>query len=509
MYKVLIVDDEKLERRGINFLLKQVGVECEIAEADNGRVALEYIQNNNVDIVLTDVKMPLMDGIELISKVNELGRDIKTIIFSGCSDFNYARQAVRLGVSDYILKPVNPDEFTEAITRITAEIEKNIVQKKLSNKSREYIMEHILYLATSGSNLKDVDGYGSDRMSIDFLNDYHCIILIDFNSDFFGTKGIDFKDKFVGDSSDYTYLNLNTHQSLFFFKERTANYVKIAEGIISKVFVKYGAKCFAAVSSVFDGYENISSAMEEVDTLIENKFYYKPGEVFYKGMNIDNTDAVTVDDDTIMKQMKQSLKMKDAKGLRMHFENFCHKYRNKTNFSQVYIKFLFANLLKDFNQSIADSDEVVLNEEIDVLYKAGDFNTVIEVVNKNIDRLEEHFSKNPQMIHREIEVIKQYIFEHYGEEISVDKLADLVYMAPSYLSSIFKKETGQNLSKFIKAYRMEKAKDMLENTMSKIVDISVLCGYPNVSYFCSSFREYYGVSPQKFRESGEELNNNE
>ena len=79
-------------------------------------------------------------------------------------------------------------------------------------------------------------------------------------------------------------------------------------------------------------------------------------------------------------------------------------------------------------------------------------------------------------------------------------------MAPSYLSAVFKKETGQNLSKFIKEYRMEKAKDMLENTHMKIVNISEEVGYPNVSYFCQSFREFYGVSPQKFRNQGEDVN---
>lgn len=84
-------------------------------------------------------------------------------------------------------------------------------------------------------------------------------------------------------------------------------------------------------------------------------------------------------------------------------------------------------------------------------------------------------------------------------------LAELVYMAPSYLSSVFKKETGQNLSRFIKSVRMEKARELLEKTMMKIVDVSTACGYPNVSYFCSSFREYFGISPQKFRESGDEM----
>ena len=121
----------------------------------------------------------------------------------------------------------------------------------------------------------------------------------------------------------------------------------------------------------------------------------------------------------------------------------------------------------------------------------------------NIKRLEDTFQSNPQMIHREIESVKQYIYEHYGEEISVEYLADLVYMAPSYLSCVFKKETGQNLSKFIKAYRMEKAKEMLEESHKKIVTISNEVGYPNVSYFCQSFREYFGISPQKFRSQGE------
>ena len=138
-----------------------------------------------------------------------------------------------------------------------------------------------------------------------------------------------------------------------------------------------------------------------------------------------------------------------------------------------------------------------------MLYKSEDFDTVRGIVDKNIDRLAGSFDKNPSMVHREIEIVKKYIYEHFGEDISVESLSKMVYMAPSYLSSIFKKETGVNLSRFIKTYRMEQAKDMLENSMAKIVDISETCGYPNVSYFCSSFREYFGISPQKFRKNGE------
>ena len=123
-------------------------------------------------------------------------------------------------------------------------------------------------------------------------------------------------------------------------------------------------------------------------------------------------------------------------------------------------------------------------------------------MNINIQRMEENFNGNNQVVHREVEHIKQYIYNNYKEEIGVEQLAEMVYMAPSYLSCVFKKETGQNLSKFIKSVRMEKAKDLLENSHMKIVNISAEVGYPNTSYFCQSFREYFGVSPQKFRTNG-------
>ena len=123
----------------------------------------------------------------------------------------------------------------------------------------------------------------------------------------------------------------------------------------------------------------------------------------------------------------------------------------------------------------------------------------MNILDRGISLLEKNFDLNPQTSHREIETVKKYIYDHYNEELSTELLAEKVYMAPSYLSHVFKKETGQNLSKFIKSLRMEKAKQMLEETHNKIVNISYAVGYPNVSYFCRSFRAYFGVSPQQYR----------
>ena len=104
MYSILIVDDEKIERRGIKFLLKQIGVELEIYEASNGKEALEFLQENKVDILFTDIKMPFMDGIQLINEVKKNNIKNKIVIFSGYEEFEYAKFATKMGVLNYILK---------------------------------------------------------------------------------------------------------------------------------------------------------------------------------------------------------------------------------------------------------------------------------------------------------------------------------------------------------------------------------------------------------------------
>lgn len=500
-YRILIVDDEKIERNGIKFLLKNLKIDYETYEAPNGQEALGILKEQDIDILLTDVKMPIMDGIELINNISGRYGSIRTVIFSGCSEFDYARQALRLGVSDYILKPVDPQEFYKTLQRVIDDIETAAAENNLKNRSMQFINEHILYRLVNGAALSDIIKDNEGIVDKSSLQKYRRLMLMEFNNDFFGKEGVEFCDRICRDFSEISmYLNLDNTRTVLLFEEEF-DYPALAERICSYVKNRYNADCYIAISDEFRGPDMLGGALSQAEELMENRFYHENCHVYYDGMQNDNESIIRIEDDTLMKQMKQDVKMKDVSGLRCHFDRFCRKYSNK-DFSQVYIKFLFSNLLKTFNESISDIDEKELNNEIDTLYRANDFATVRGIVEKNIDRLEAGFSLNPQMLHREIEVIKQYIYDHYDSEISVEQLADMVFMAPSYLSSVFKKETGQNLSKFIKAYRMEKAKDLLETTMIKIVDISAKCGYPNTSYFCASFREYFGVSPQKFRETG-------
>ena len=125
MYSVLVADDEKIGRQGVHFLLNQMDEELDIIEAKNGKEALDYIENHHLDILLTDIKMPFLDGIELIKEAIKIQPELKIAIFSGYSDFDYAKKALSLGVLEYILKPVNPEEFKATVKKIIDQVNKS------------------------------------------------------------------------------------------------------------------------------------------------------------------------------------------------------------------------------------------------------------------------------------------------------------------------------------------------------------------------------------------------
>ena len=505
MYKILVVDDETIERNGIRFLLRQMNLPLEVIEAENGKKAVEMLKTESVDILLTDIKMPFMDGMELIANVRPLYPDMMIVIFSGFSDFEYAKNAMKYDVKDYILKPVEPAEFKNTLHKVVGELKEKREQKLFKDMSQSFMEEHLLYSLVNGSTLSELSKEQGELIRNCDMDRFHQIVLLEFNDDFFGKSDKGFAEcvqECLGE--ELRYLNLNPQQSIILLETELGEQARErAGGLYDRLKGKYAVKFYIGVSEEFTGAEQIYSQMEKLEKVMENKFFLTGNHIFLVAEN-QVEYAQQMDDNTLFKQMRQDIKMKDIPALKNHFQFVCQRYTDKTDYSQVYVKFIFSNFLKDFYDALPESERNEVTREIEKLYKATTFQEVREIVLQNIERLERAFTANPQMIHREIEVVKQYIYDHYRDEISIDMLARLVYMAPSYLSAVFKKETGQNLSKFIKEYRMEKARDMLENTHMKIVQVSEAVGYPNVSYFCQSFREFYGISPQKFRNQGEE-----
>lgn len=512
MIKILIVDDEGIERRGIKFLLKNIETEFDICEASNGMDALECLKTQNIDILFTDIKMPFMNGMDLIKKVKENDIKCKIVIFSGYEEFEYAKFATEMGVINYILKPVDPEEFKSTLIRIIDEIKAEKLAEEKSNKNISFLKEHLLYSLVYGSSIKELEEKSKGLLDISFINDYRRIVLLEFEQDFFGVKEYDIKKIIKSKvNMEFQYLNLNSRESLLFLTNSNLKNEEVRQlGIAIHEAIKTNCmcQCFIGIGNEINNAEEISSSYERVELLVEKYFFNKNEFVFIEDNLCENKVISKDHTDNIIKAIKQDINIKDSDALKKNFKCLCNIYENEEDFSNMYVKFIFSNILKDLYENISEISEDKFKEDINKLYKSTDFAKVLKIINGYVEKFVESVSKNPMHIHKEIETIKKYIYENYDKDIGVEVLATQVCFAPSYLSYIFKKETGQNLSKFIKSYRMIKAKEMLENTYEKIVNVSYAVGYRNVSYFCQSFREYFGVSPQKFRNEGETLGEN-
>ncbi|HHY22698.1 MAG TPA: response regulator, partial [Clostridiaceae bacterium] len=201
MYRILIVDDEKIERNGIRLLINKYNLDLSVGEAENGETALEYISNNRVDILFTDIKMPFMDGLELARRAKLINPSLKIIIFSAYDEFEFAREAITLDVFYYILKPINVNEFLKTMSQVIEACKEEEKRKEkevmlLNAYQKEKIREKemiLLDILRGNIDYKKFD-YGKfedktkDNISdIDFDLKFKNIrlILLDFRSRFF------------------------------------------------------------------------------------------------------------------------------------------------------------------------------------------------------------------------------------------------------------------------------------------------------------------------------------
>jgi len=502
--EILIVDDEAIERKGLTMLLKREKIDARIREAENGKQALEKLEEKPADLMLTDIKMPFMDGLELTDICSKKYPDMKMVIFSGYGEFEYARKAMRSGVTNYILKPVDPVEFHRTIEKVMKDMNEAAIENENRDRRSDFILEHVMLELINGRDLESLDPSVRKLVPDGYAEDITVMALLSFDHDFFGIKAVNFSDEVKKKTGlDFWCVNIDPSSSIFIFSEEIEDRKALGEKLVDAVKELYDETAYVSVSLPLPGGHSNLKALgrtyDALEALMENRFYLNSDHVFLEGDESGQADINDIDSDVLMKQIKQDINVKDMVGLRDHYEKLCDKYKNNTGFSQVYVKFVFSNLMKEIYDNLPKEDQGSLSDDVDKLYRTTDFTEVMNILDRGISLLEKNFDLNPQTSHREIETVKKYIYEHYNEELSTELLAEKVYMAPSYLSHVFKKETGQNLSKFIKALRMEKAKQMLEETHNKIVNISYAVGYPNVSYFCRSFRAYFGESPEQYR----------
>lgn len=364
MYTLLIADDEADERTLIRFLLNDFKDVFHILEASNGRDALEILTGSHVDVLLSDIQMPFINGIELVSRGKENNPDIEVLFFSGYDDFTYVKAALSLKAVNYILKPVDPTEFHKLLSEIAGRLDSHKIEFA---KSEQYIEEH-----------------------------FHDIV-------------------------------------------RSAP----------------------------------KKAVEQV--------------------SIDDATSL------LLQNIETAIKMKQPEQLSIQVHRLIDQYADIPNLSHIYIRHVCTTLLKMLIGALpVQSDEDLQNAAKEV-YSFRHFSDIINLIEQYLSLVIHQFEQKQNASNYAIYQVEQYIRMHYKEDLTLNLLADLVYLNPNYLSNMFAQATGCTLNKYIKQIRMEKAQELLLNTNMKVTDISQAVGYPNTSYFCKTFQKLFGTTPEQFR----------
>lgn len=501
MYRFMIADDEDEERRGIQFLLNRSGFSFEIVEAVDGREALQKLKEQPADILFTDVKMPFMDGIELATEAKKLYPHIQIIFFSGYDDFEYVKRALSLQAVDYILKPVNPSELEKIITMVVERMGREREENSLNRQfHKNYVLSRLLSQVPFGKLCREYD-----RERLHFLEAYTRLILLEFEEDFFGVRAADmrvFAELFRGTiPCDYDFLDLTPSQGIFFLKSvrREDDYIReMTRCIHLEVEKEYKRASYLSVSPEIAGPEDIGSAYESAESAMEERFFYKEIYVYPLSGKKQQENRPAVSDSRILQVIEKDAACRDIYSLRKDMSILLDQCRSNSFQSYIYTRFICANLLQILFKDVPESGGRLAGM-VESIYACTSFDDLEEILWTAVEELEAQLSPEKDSPKRTVALVEQYIREHYKDVLSLDILAEKVYLTPHYLSSIFIQEKGIGINKYIKNARMEKARELLLGTNMKISDVCEQVGYSNLSYFCRSFRNEYGVTPDQYR----------
>jgi len=414
MINILIADDSAAEREYILFLIKKNQYEVVYSTAANGEEALEQMRHGTFDLLITDIKMPFMDGIELTKEALSLNPALEIIIISGYSDFTYAKSAISLGVNEYLLKPIDPEEFQRVMDKLIRTVAASRLEAELSSLKNQYTKNHILMQLFSGKEGGPGSSGPNEKLVEHVISPYCTLIVIEFKSQYSSIDILSLEAVLSPLLTGYLYhcINLTPAQSVLLLEVQNPEALPdhnatemLCNDLLNLITGTYPIPCVLAFDCRIERRQ-LQKAYVALEELLENSFLTPEAAVFFPGIHTD-------------------LKSKD---------------------------------------------------------------------------LSEASIPAPELARSKLKIVKQYIYDNYGSDLSIEVLAGQVYIHPNYLSRIFKRDTGCNLNKFIKAYRMEKAKEMLETTQKKVSAIGSAVGYQNSSYFCQTFSDYFGISPEKYRQ---------
>ncbi|PZD93222.1 DNA-binding response regulator [Paenibacillus sambharensis] len=517
MYKVLLVDDERIILDGISAIVNWASCGTRlIGTARNGIEAKASIERERPDIIITDIKMPGMDGLQLIEQVKEADPDMEFIMLSGFSDFDYARTAMRYGVKDYLLKPCNEqtieDALKEAAGRLSRKQSKEAFIQKTEEElkrvlphAREQFLKELVTNRTYGR--RDWDNFRR-LFNIPVEHDKVRLLLLQIEGEYefehiFALKNI------AQDLLGEQVLLLSTtigKQVLLLIRDMSETdllYALVAE--IRGTFRRYYK--LEATAAVSDPDDITGARRMYRDTLecLEHRFYLGEGSLITK-QDIDAGPGRS-DDDFIYDEEQLCLYVKsghweDAERELSHVFETLSQLRLETAVTKSYVIPIYVACARQGEPSRIHErlKGLAVLDELDTLQAIREFmfQSIREVCTANYER---HRNKHSDMVNRMISCI----LENLGESrLSLHWVAsEILFMNPDYLGKLFKKETGEKFSNYVTRLRMEKAVELIaEADDVKVYELADRLGYgDNPQYFSQVFKKHTGCSPSDYKKT--------
>ena len=513
VYRVFLVEDEIVTREGIrdNVDWESAGFEF-CGEATDGEAALQKIEESKPDVVITDIKMPFMDGLQLSKVLHENMPWIKIIILSGHDEFGYAQSAIQLGVTEYLLKPISARELQDVLTGMVDILDKeNKERQTLKNLqaqfqdslvlSREKFLLDLLLGKFSPAEAIEQ----SQQLGLDILAKYYLVALIQIHI-CHDTQSFDYREyqkieqiivEFAGNNLDVFLTKKDFEELVLFIKgadqEQLWSEGKFLVGLI-KEEVEKQVDC--TVDIRFGSIENRLGNVHHsfLQTLVG------PAQMQELGGTSENLGLVTLD----RKAIEDFFKFGSLAEFDDFFDAVIAPIAENILDSRLLNQYLFVDLVMQLAEISKDArPELTIHEyNIDeITSRIRDQETLKSEVLAIASRAIEIRNQivNPERT-RLVQQTRRYLEQNFTDsELKMSKVARHYNLSPGYFSTIFRKETGQTFREYLTELRINRAREILRNSNLGISEISEKCGYNDPHYFSHVFKRITSFTPSQFR----------
>ncbi|QDY85367.1 response regulator transcription factor [Paenibacillus polymyxa] len=514
MIKVVIVDDEPKLRQGLQTLIPWESLGCIVtATAANGKEALGVIEEKAPDVVIVDIRMPVMDGLQLIEHLRSGGHHMHFMILSGYADFEYAKQAIKYGVFGYLLKPVDIDEMSSSLKQIRERIEEERLQEEW--RKREVINRDLYLhsLLVPQGKTEDPAKLRSKAIEADLLwTSYEVVVVyprvseVD-RSDIAYQLSNGLKAKIEGQMMGlvtvilpYTVLLLNTplrgrerreilHNEIrnaadnVRFAAATGGAVSAPEDICKSFFKAQEAvkqSFFSEKDRLLGPYPFFSLALDSLRLSADKAEETMEEFIFrlYYSLEVGNQAAILpILNDAAACFLKQG---QDEKSIKESFFFLSNAIIHK--------------LTAGFCIELKETEEV--SRFLNGIYQHDHIHDLLEETHRFLLTLAQDSDSRGK--EQEFKKMIDFIHKHYADNLRLEALAGLLNYSTAYLGQLFKNKTGEYFNTYLDRVRIQKAKELLGQGM-KVYEVAESVGYTSVNYFYSKFKRYEGRSPSEYR----------